>query len=297
MRTAAIHTSDPNPKIGDEVIIVSVDYDKESGRFTVDLERLAGEVGEILKIHKTSTQMGSVPSGTLLYHIRMHTPEGVEFWASREMFKPVTSETYDEQKRWCSGGARFKVAFRGQLFEVTADQLVFEDDVLIDIKPPFRAENVTAALEAQLNAAPRPERARRYLPTLSDLVDRMVIVQLKALFIPERRAEYLAERELIEHDVDLILAEGDATGERVTAADVHAIIAIALTNHMIWINESRARAGGNEQDKLLKLTHSLNGQRNLAKNKLARMDKGRHDHKADCFAAELVEEFGHLQIF
>lgn len=138
---------------------------------------------------------------------------------------------------------------------------------------------------------------RRYLPTLSDLVDRLVIVQLKALFIPEHRDEYLRERELIEHDVDLILAETNEKGERVTAADVHAIIAIALTNHLIWINESKARAGGNEQDKLLKLTHSLNGQRNLAKNKLARVDSGRRDFKADCFAADLVEEFGHLQIF
>jgi hypothetical protein len=138
---------------------------------------------------------------------------------------------------------------------------------------------------------------RKYLPTLSDLVDRMAIVQLKTLFIPERRADYLAERELIEHDVDLILNEIHAKGERVTGADVHAIIAIMLCNHLIWINESKARAGGSEQDKLLKLTHSLNGQRAAAKNKLARVDEGRKDFKVDCFAADLVEEFGHLQIF
>lgn len=133
---------------------------------------------------------------------------------------------------------------------------------------------------------------RRYLPTLSDLVDRLCIVQLKALFIPEHRDEYIAERELIEHDIDLIVK-----GKQVSASDVHAIIAIMLTNHLIWINESKARAGGSEQDKLLKLTHSVNGQRNAAKNKLARLDQGRKDFKVDCFASDLVEEYGHLQIF
>ena len=163
-------------------------------------------------------------------------------------------------------------------------------------QPPQKMTHVEVEKTAKIVRS-AANGARRYLPTLSDLVDRMVIVQLKALFIPDRRADYLAERALIEHDVDLILAEVGEKGERITAADVHAIIAIALTNHLIWINESKARAGGNEQDKLLKLTHSLNGQRNQAKNKLARVDESRQDFKVDCFAADLVEEFGHLQIF
>lgn len=133
---------------------------------------------------------------------------------------------------------------------------------------------------------------RKYLPTLSDLVDRLTIVQLKAIFIKEHREEYLLERAAIEHDIDLLLA-----GKSVTASDVHAIVVIMLTNHLIWINESKAREGGMEQDKLLKLTHSINGQRAAAKNMLARLDGGRRDFKIDCFASELVEEFGHLKIF
>jgi hypothetical protein len=133
---------------------------------------------------------------------------------------------------------------------------------------------------------------RRYLPTLSDLVDRMSIVQLKAIFISEHRDEYIAERALIEHDIDLILE-----GKKVTASDIHAIAIIMLANHFIWINESRARAGGNEQDKLLKLTHSINGVRAAAKNQLARLDGGRKDFKADCFAAELQKDFGNWNVF
>jgi len=135
--------------------------------------------------------------------------------------------------------------------------------------------------------------ARRYLPTLSDLVDRLTIVQLKAIFIPEHKAAYMAEREAIEHDIDLILADGHA----LNAAAIHAIMVIMLTNRFIWENESKARAGGNEQDKLLKLTHSINGVRNAAKNQLAAIVGGRKDYKVDCFAADLDKQFGDWNVF
>jgi hypothetical protein len=138
---------------------------------------------------------------------------------------------------------------------------------------------------------PRSEH-RRYLPTLSDLVDRLSIVQLKAIFIPERTKEYIAERELIEHDIDLILRR-----RNMIASDVHAILMIMLTNRFIWENESKARDGGHEQDKLLKLTHSINGVRNAAKNQLARLDGGRKDYKIDALAADLPPEFGNWKIF
>jgi hypothetical protein len=133
---------------------------------------------------------------------------------------------------------------------------------------------------------------RCYLPTLSDLVDRLSIVQLKAIFIPERAREYIEERALIEHDIDLILR-----GRAITASEVHAILVIMLANRFIWENESKARAGGAEQDKLLKLTHSINGVRNAAKNQLARLDGGRKDYKLDSLAADLPSEFGNWKIF
>jgi hypothetical protein len=138
---------------------------------------------------------------------------------------------------------------------------------------------------------------RRYLPTLSDLVDRLTIVQQKMVFIPEHKDEYVKEREAIEHDIGLILEEGYARGQKITADDVHAIIVIMLANRFIWENESRARLGGNEQDKLLKLTHSINGVRAAAKNKLSRFDLGRRDYKVDALAADLPPEFGNWSIF
>lgn len=146
----------------------------------------------------------------------------------------------------------------------------------------------------------RPEfkvTQRKYLPTLSDLVDRLTIVQLKSVFITDHTEAYVQERKDIEHDIDLILEELAAKGKRITATEIHAIIVIMLSNRFIWENESKARQGGSEHDHLLKLTHSINGVRNTAKNQLANIDGGRRDYKTDCFAAELTEQFGNWNIF
>ncbi len=130
---------------------------------------------------------------------------------------------------------------------------------------------------------------RRYLPTLSELVDRLTIVQLKMIFIADHRDEYATERGLIEHDIDLILCDKMI---RLSARDLRAALIIMLANRFIWENESKARAGGSEQDELLKLTHSINGIRNLAKNVLGEVEGGRKDWKVDCLAAELDQQFG-----
>ena len=146
-------------------------------------------------------------------------------------------------------------------------------------------------------AIPNQLPQRKYLPTLSDLVDRLSIVQLKAVFIPEHTEEYVKERALIEHDVDLILGELAKDGKYIKASHVHAIIVLAIANRFIWENESKARAGGSEHDHLLKLTHSINGVRNTAKNQLAAVDGGRRDYKVDSLAASLPPEFGNWKIF
>lgn len=135
----------------------------------------------------------------------------------------------------------------------------------------------------------RRTEQRKYLPTLSELVDRLSIVQLKMIFIPEHADEYAQERDLIEHDIGLIL---EGLDRKLDARAVRAILVIMLSNRFIWENESKARAGGDEQDALLKLTHSINGVRNLAKNVLAETEGGRKDYKLDCLAAELPAAFG-----
>ena len=135
---------------------------------------------------------------------------------------------------------------------------------------------------------------RKYNLTLGELVDRLAIVMLKSVFISAHSAEYTKEQALIEHDIDLILK---SSRKRLGAAEIRAILVLMLANRFIWENESKARAGGPEQDRLLKLTHSINGVRNAAKNKLAAPFGERKDYKVDCFAAELVKDFGNWQVF
>jgi len=134
---------------------------------------------------------------------------------------------------------------------------------------------------------------RKYLPTLADLIDRLSIVQLKAIFIPDHHDEYMAERALIEHDIDLIIS---TIQNPITSRELHAILMIMLSNRVIWENESKARAGGSEQDKHLKFTHSINGIRNRAKNVIAAFENGRLDYKLDALSAELPTEFGNWNV-
>lgn len=137
-----------------------------------------------------------------------------------------------------------------------------------------------------------PEQ-RQYLPTLAELIDRLSIVLMKSIFIQEHREAYLVERKLIEHDIDLLLKEKQYVWQ---AEDMTAALMLMLTNRFIWENESKARQGGDQQDLLLKLTHSINGIRNQAKNVISGRAGDRVDLKLDCFAAELIKEFGNWSV-
>lgn len=139
---------------------------------------------------------------------------------------------------------------------------------------------------------------RKYFPTFAELVDRLQILQLKEIFIAETSADHRAERALVEHDLQIMLkARQAALGEGLSARAVHAISVMMLCNHFIWTNEALARAGGDDQDRRLKLTHSVNGVRNTAKNVLSEEFGERFDRKIDCFAEKLIAEFGNWDVF
>jgi hypothetical protein len=123
---------------------------------------------------------------------------------------------------------------------------------------------------------------RRYLHTLGDLVDRLSIVQLKEVFIPEFKKEYSQEIADIVHDIQVILNE---TNGVVDAETIRAIVVVAQMNLHIWHNESNYRRGIKDGNNL-ELTHGLNGIRNTAKNKIQEVIGGRKDYKVDCLAAD-----------
>ncbi len=126
---------------------------------------------------------------------------------------------------------------------------------------------------------------RKYLPTLSELIDRLSIVQLKEVFIPEHKEEYTKEIADIIHDIQLYLNESK---EPITADTIRAIVVLSQMNLHIWHNESNYRKGIKDGNNL-ELTHGLNGIRNVAKNKIQEIMGGRKDYKIDCLAAEFKD--------
>lgn len=137
--------------------------------------------------------------------------------------------------------------------------------------------------------------ARKYLPTLADLVDRLTIVILKQINIPENRAAYDEERADIEHDIDLLVRSTPAFCESFGKL-YGAIALVMLTNKTIWDNEKELRAGGENSLSQLRFSHSINGIRNRAKNVIAAAVGERKDLKVDALAADLPKEFGQWDI-
>ena len=125
---------------------------------------------------------------------------------------------------------------------------------------------------------------RKYLPTVSDLIDRLSIIQLKEVFITEHKEEYAKEIQDIVHDLNELMNWEKPSGEM-----IRAIIVLAQMNLHIWHNETKYRAGTGDGN--LGLTHGLNGIRNTAKNIIQDQlqDGGRKDYKIDCIAAEFKD--------
>ena len=126
---------------------------------------------------------------------------------------------------------------------------------------------------------------RKYLPTLSELVDRLSIVQLKEVFIPEHKDEYAKEIADIVHDIQAHIEENKS---EITAETIRAIVVLSQMNLHIWHNESNYRKGIKDGNNL-ELTHGLNGIRNVAKNRIQEVVGGRKDYKIDCLAADFKD--------
>ncbi len=124
---------------------------------------------------------------------------------------------------------------------------------------------------------------RKYLPTLSELIDRLSISQLKEVFISDHKSEYAQEIKDIMNDIDILLGEGN-----VNAETIRAIVVLSQMNLHIWHNESNYRKGIKDGNNL-ELTHGLNGIRNTAKNKIQEIVGGRKDYKIDCLAADFKD--------
>jgi len=137
---------------------------------------------------------------------------------------------------------------------------------------------------------------RKYLPTIADLIDRLSISLMKSIFIPGFRQTYRSEMRLVMDD--LASCFNDAKIAATPEGHVQLIyncLVIMLANRYIWENEALARKSG--KGGRLRATHSVNGVRNLAKNKISKHFGERIDEKIDCLAADLPEDCGNWNVF
>ena len=130
--------------------------------------------------------------------------------------------------------------------------------------------------------------SRKWLPSFSELIDRLSIHQLKEVFLKEHKDKYAREMQDIVHDLDLIIKEKDV---KMTGDLIRCVIALAEINTHIWYNESNVRKGEEQNFHLLALTHGLNGIRCRIGNQILELinDLSRQEWKTDCLAAEFKD--------
>ena len=106
----------------------------------------------------------------------------------------------------------------------------------------------------------------RYVnPSLSELLDRLTVDQIKEILLPPEEESFGKEIERIEHDLDHILSSG---AFRLTSRFLRLVIALAQMNLHIWKTKERMMSDPSRFDEHLKLSHQLNGLRNQLKNAL-----------------------------
>jgi hypothetical protein len=121
----------------------------------------------------------------------------------------------------------------------------------------------------------KQEKNRKYFPTMGEIVDRLVISQLKQFLIKDHRKEYTNEINDILNDIDIEIKKIN-----VDADFIRDVIILAIINREIWLNESNCRQGIKEGNDLMK-SHGLNSIRNKAKNRIQERIGGRKDYKLD----------------
>lgn len=111
---------------------------------------------------------------------------------------------------------------------------------------------------------------RRYKHSFSELLDRLMLCQLKQ----SHGGEYTQEISDIMHDLQLMINEGIVVG----AEMIRAIIVLTQANSFIWQNEDMARKGTPENNNLY-FTHQLNATRSESKTVIENRIGGRPDKK------------------
>lgn len=141
------------------------------------------------------------------------------------------------------------------------------------------------------------EKYKQWEPSLAFLIDLLSIVNLKSIKLgcghPEKKAAYEKEARELMNSIDTQFKLGEIKLDNIDFGRlIRAIQLGQLSNELIWQNETKARLGGEEQNHLLPLTHSLNGMRMRAGNQIVKHTGGRKDLNLDRVNEELIRKYG-----
>ncbi len=104
-----------------------------------------------------------------------------------------------------------------------------------------------------------------FQPSVSELLDRLTVDQIKMIKDPEHAHVYNAEMKRIHRNLESILKQKKVTAN---ATFIRHLIALAQVNLHIWQNREIMQNNPKKRQACLKLTHQLNGLRNQIKNRL-----------------------------
>ena len=113
---------------------------------------------------------------------------------------------------------------------------------------------------------------RMYLPTLSELIDRLSVTQIKLNLTNSNPEDFQNEIKKINNDIDLIIREKKL---QLNSELVNLILVIAQLNLHIWHNKDLMQQNLDNEGQylaLLKKAHQLNGYRNQIKNRILEIE-------------------------
>ena len=111
------------------------------------------------------------------------------------------------------------------------------------------------------------ENDRDYLLPFSELLEQMTVIQLRELLLNKDIKTYATDIKNIEHDIDLIIKEKDI---KLSARLLRLSFLMGQINTLIWIYKDKMQESEENYLPYLKLSHQVNGVRNIIKNELLR---------------------------
>lgn len=123
-----------------------------------------------------------------------------------------------------------------------------------------------------MNEEDKKNQERQFLPSLSELLDRLTVTQIKQALLGDKNKDFYNEINKLSNDIDIIIKKENI---KLNSRIIRIIVLISQINLHIWKNKDLMQENlenNEEYLKLLKLAHQLNGIRNRMKNQLLEIE-------------------------